>query len=82
VLPAQHQSTVITKNADVLPTFLVDGFVAGTWLPRRDPDGTPRIELRPFSRLRGEHRAALEDEANRLLPVLRGGAFSRYPGTD
>ena len=82
VLPAQHQSTVITKNADVLPTFLVDGFVAGTWLPLRDPDGTPRIELRPFSRLRSEDRAALEDEAERLLPVLRGGAFSRYPGTD
>jgi len=82
VLSAQHQSTVITKNADVLPTFLVDGFVAGTWLPRRPADGTPRVELRPFGRLRSADRNALEAEAERLLPVLRDGAFSRYPGTD
>ncbi|HEX6129658.1 MAG TPA: winged helix DNA-binding domain-containing protein [Candidatus Limnocylindria bacterium] len=82
VLPEAHQSTVITRNADVLPTFLVDGMVAGTWLPRRDPDGTPHIELRPFDRLRAADRAALEAEAERLLPVLRNGAFSRVAGTD
>jgi hypothetical protein len=82
VLPEAHQSTVITKNADVLPTFLVDGMVAGTWLPRRDPDGSPRVELRPFGRLRASDRAALEAEAERLLPVLRNGAFSRVAGTD
>jgi hypothetical protein len=82
VLPAQHQATVITKNADVLPTFLVDGFVAGTWLPRLGRDGSAEIELRPFGRLSRADRAALEAEADRLLPVLRRGAFSRYPGTD
>jgi hypothetical protein len=82
VLPKAHQSTVITKNADVLPTFLVNGLVAGTWLPRREPDGTPRVELRPFGRLRSADRDALEAEAARLLPALRDGAFSRYPGSD
>jgi hypothetical protein len=82
VLPPEHQSTVITNNADVLPTFLVDGFVAGTWLPRTGRDGAPRIELRPFGRLSARDREALEWEADRLLPVLRPGAFSRYPGTD
>ena len=82
VLPPEHQATVITKNADVLPTFLVDGFVAGTWLPRTRRDGSPDIELRPFGRLRKADRAALETEAHRLLPVLSKGAFSRYPGTD
>jgi hypothetical protein len=82
VLPEAHRSSVITKNADVLPTFLVDGFVAGTWLPRRGTDGTPRVELRPFGRLRRADRDALEAEADRLLPALRDGAFSRYPGTD
>ncbi|HEY7331394.1 MAG TPA: crosslink repair DNA glycosylase YcaQ family protein [Candidatus Limnocylindria bacterium] len=82
VLPEAHQSTVITKNADVLPTFLVDGFVAGSWLPRRAADGTPRVELRPFGRLRRADRDALEAEAERLLPTLRDGAFGRYPGTD
>jgi hypothetical protein len=82
VLPAKHQSTVITKNADVLPTFLVDGMVAGTWLPRQDGNGEPRLELRPFGRLRAADRDDLEAEAERLLPLLGGGAFSRYPGTD
>jgi hypothetical protein len=82
VLPAKHQSTVITKNADVLPTFLVDGMVAGTWLPRQNGNGELRLELRPFGRLRAADRDALEAEAARLLPLLGRGAFSRYPGTD
>jgi hypothetical protein len=82
VLPEAQRSTVITKNADVLPTFLVDGMVAGTWLPRRDDDGSSRVELRPFGRLRAADRDALEAEADRLLPVLRNGAFSRVAGTD
>ena len=82
VLPAAHQSTVITRNADVLPTFLVDGMVAGTWLPRHDRHGTPRLELRPFRRLSAATRDALEAEGERLLPILGRGAFSRYPGTD
>jgi hypothetical protein len=77
-----HQATVITKNADVLPTFLVDGMVAGTWLPRRDRSGDPRLELRPFGRLRAADREALEAEGERLLPDLRDGAFSRVAGTN
>jgi hypothetical protein len=81
VLPPDHQATVITKNADVLPTFLVDGMVAGTWLPRLDGD-TTRIELRPFGRLRAADHEALEAEADRLGPILARGATSRYPGTD
>ena len=81
VLPPEHQATVITRNADVLPTFLVDGFVAGTWLPRTGDKG-PRIELRPFGRLARRDREALEAEASRLLPTLAAGAFSRNPGTD
>jgi hypothetical protein len=81
VLPPEHQATVSTRNADVLPTFLIDGFVAGTWLPRTGPDG-PRVELRPFGRLSGADRDALEAEARRLLPLLGAGAFARYPGTD
>ncbi|MGH2463727.1 MAG: winged helix DNA-binding domain-containing protein [Candidatus Limnocylindria bacterium] len=82
VLAPEHQATVITRNADVLPTFLVDGMVAGTWLPRQDRDGTPRLELRPFGRLSAATRDALHAEGRRLIPILRRGAFSRYPGTD
>lgn len=81
VLARQHQATVSTRNADVLPTFLIDGFVAGTWLPRAGRDG-PHAELRPFGRLARADRDALHEEADRLLPLLGPGAFSRYPGTD
>ncbi len=80
--PPKHQATVITKNADVLPTFLVDGFVAGTWLPKLDGDGSPRLDLRPFGRLATRDRDALEQEAARLLPLLGRSAYHRYPGTD
>jgi hypothetical protein len=82
VLPRQHQTTVITKNADVLPTFLIDGMVAGTWLPREDAAGRRSLDLRPFDRLASRDRDALEAEGNRLLPLLGRAAFSRYPGTD
>ena len=82
MLPEAHRSTVITRNADVLPTFLVDGVVAGTWLPRREGNGVSRIELRPFGRLSTADREALEAEAARLLPTLRAGAFSRVAGSD
>lgn len=82
VLPEEYRSTVITANADVLPTFLVDGMVAGTWLPRRRPDGETTAELRPFVPLTAPDRRALEAEAERLVPTLAGGAFSRQPGTD
>jgi hypothetical protein len=81
VLAPQHQAIVSTRNADVLPTFLIDGFIAGTWLPRSDRDG-PHAELRPFGRLARADRDAVQAEADRLLPLLGPGAFARYPGTD
>jgi hypothetical protein len=31
IIADEHRSKVVTKNLQVLPTFLVDGFVAGTW---------------------------------------------------
>jgi winged helix DNA-binding protein len=54
-------SRIVTKNAIVHATFLVDGFVAGTWTLQRD-----RVVLEPFGRLDRATRRALEDEAERL----------------
>src|SRR4029077_20965074 len=31
VLPEAYRKLVVRKNADVLPTFTVDGYVAGVW---------------------------------------------------
>lgn len=61
---------VYTRNADVLPSFLVDGRVAGTW----ELDvAAGRVSLRPFGRLDRRAGAALVDQAERLLAHLAPG---------
>jgi hypothetical protein len=44
-----------------VPTFLVDGAVAGTW---RHEKG--RIEIKPFGDMATKDRRDLDDEAERL----------------
>lgn len=73
VIADAHRAAVFSKNADVLPTFLVDGFVAGTWELTRTA-GEARIELRPFESLRRADRDALLAEAERVLSLVAPGA--------
>ena len=62
VLPERHRAKIFhVKNPHSLPTFLVDGAVAGTWRYR---DG--RIELDPFDTLDAATRRALHEEADHL----------------
>jgi hypothetical protein len=65
VLPEEYRKRVIRVNGDVSQTFLVDGFVAGTW---RVDDG--RIAIEPFAPLTRSVRSELEDEAERLEAFL------------
>jgi len=67
VLPEQYRKTVIRMNGDVAQTFLVDGFVAGTW---RVENG--RLVPEPFSPLPRSVRRELDDEAGRLEAFLAG----------
>jgi hypothetical protein len=67
VLPEQHRKTVIRMNGDVAQTFLVDGFVAGTW---RVQDG--RVTPDPFAALPRSAQRELDDEAGRLQVFLTG----------
>jgi hypothetical protein len=72
VLPEAIRKIVIRKNGDVLPTFLVDGTVAGAWeAPMR---GRAVISLTPFASLPAKSRKAVEREAESLLAWLRPGA--------
>jgi hypothetical protein len=64
ILPEDHRKTVIRGNGDVQPTFLVDGFVAGTW---RVQDG--RVELEPFEPVPRRLRRELEAEARALAKL-------------
>ena len=61
ILSAEHRKTVIRRNGDVLPTFLVDGFVAGLW---RLEGG--KVELEPFEPLSRTVERELRREAARL----------------
>ena len=69
VLPEAIRKVVIRKNGDVLPTFLVDGVVAGAWeAPLR---GRAVMSLSSFAPLSGKNRRAVEREAESLLAWLR-----------
>jgi hypothetical protein len=65
VLPEAYRKRVIGMNGDVAQTFLVDGFVAGTW---RVESG--KVVVQPFVRLSPSVRAELAEEAARLESFL------------
>jgi Winged helix DNA-binding domain len=67
VLPEPYRKRVIRMNGDVAQTFLVDGFVAGTW---RAENG--RVVVEPFAPLSRASKREVEDEAGRLEAFLAG----------
>ncbi|HEY9377913.1 MAG TPA: winged helix DNA-binding domain-containing protein [Jiangellaceae bacterium] len=67
ILPEEHRSKVFnTKTPHSVPTFLVDGSVAGTW---RYEDG--RVELTEFDRLSRRVRREAEQAAEALAAFHR-----------
>jgi len=81
VLPEPFRKIIIRKNGDMLPTFLVDGLVAGTWTaPAR---GRAVLTLEPLRPLASDERAEVAHEAERLLSWLRPDTDRRtihWPG--
>jgi hypothetical protein len=65
VLPEPYRKKVIRMNGDVAQTFLVDGFVAGTWGVE-----DRRVVTEPFAPLSRAVRLEVEDEAERLEAFL------------
>ena len=66
LLPERHRARIFhTKNPQSLPTFLVDGAVAGAW--RHEQGG---IRLDPFERLGAAGISAVREEAERLGELL------------
>ena len=76
VVPEAHRRHVTRVNGDVLPTLLVDGYVAGVWRP---VDGG--IEATAFDVLSAEAWHGLESEARALAGFLADrepSVYSRY----
>jgi hypothetical protein len=65
LVPPEYRTVVMRNNGDVLPTLLVDGYVAGVW---RAIDG--RIEATAFHRLPADAWDGLEVEARSLRTLL------------
>lgn len=65
VLPEEYRKIVIRMNGDVAQTFLVDGFVAGTWTVEGQ-----RVVAEPFAKLPSSVRREVADEAERLEAFL------------
>lgn len=69
VIADEHRPVVITKNGMVLPTFLLDGFVAGTWsLSRVRKTGV--LTVSPFAPLPSTAKLELAAEAEDLARFL------------
>ena len=65
VIPPEYRPVVIRRNGDVLPTLLVDGYVAGVWRPV-----DRGIEVTAFRKLGKAAWDAVAEEARALLAFL------------
>jgi hypothetical protein len=65
VIPPEYRRVIARSNGDVLPTLLVDGYVAGVWRPVEGG-----IEATAFHRLPEEAWAGLAAEAAGLVAFL------------
>ena len=73
VIADEHRPKVVLKNLQVRATFLVDGFVAGTWKIERKKKVAILI-LEPFGKLTKQTVAALEKEGDALLRFVEEDA--------
>ena len=85
-IPESYRKHVIVKGGDVLPTFTLDGLVAGLWWAEADNRGSrePRIVLEPFEPLARRERDALEAEGAalaRFIAAREPEVYRRYRGT-
>ncbi|MBA2700220.1 MAG: winged helix DNA-binding domain-containing protein [Chloroflexi bacterium] len=73
ILPEAYRAPVIKKNGDFLPTFLIDGWIAGLWTTDRVKHEAT-IRLTPFAAVPSTVRKALETEAAGLIRFVEPDA--------
>lgn len=71
-----HRSSIFLSALRVLPTFLVDGFAAGTWKVERAKSAAALV-IQPFEALSKKVREELADEGDALVRFAESdaGAF-------
>lgn len=75
VLADEHRGLVVTSNLRVRSTFLVDGFVRGTWEVRRTRSAAT-LRLAPFQALPRRAAGELAEEGEALLRFAEEDADS------
>ena len=76
IIPEEYRKAIIRRNGDVLPTVLVDGYVAGVWRPVEGG-----IEVTAFHALPADAWSGLTEEATSLIELLADReplVYSRY----
>ena len=73
IIADEHRSLVTTRNLQVLPTFLVDGFVAGTWKCSRVKT-TASLIVSPFAPLPATAQAQLAEGGEELVRFIEPDA--------
>jgi hypothetical protein len=73
ILAQDDRKTVFTQNGIIRATFLVDGFVAGTWRVDWANDSATLV-IEPLRRLTPMQRAELAAEGRQLIAFIAGDA--------
>lgn len=73
IIADADRKKVFLSAARVLPTILVDGFVAGTWKSSREKE-TAVLTVSPFAPLSPDVQTALVEEGERLIRFIEGNA--------
>jgi hypothetical protein len=69
VIADDYRRAIASRNGMVPATFLVDGFVRGTWKTQRTRRKAT-LSIEPFEALSGNDRDALAEEGERLLRFM------------
>jgi hypothetical protein len=77
IMPAEHRGRVMTQNGLVSGTYLVDGFVQGTWKLQAAGKRAATLAVTPFGKTTKKTRAALTGEGERLLAFAAPAATRR-----
>ena len=66
IIPPDARQLVSRKNGDILPTLLVDGYVAAAWTVTRKG----ALEMTPLRRISKAEKAEIDEEGARLVDFV------------